>query len=893
MKKKFIFSAITLATAGLVVGLSPKAFEATKAEVEWATSENWSVTNGAGAAGREALESTDGQVKLGTVDAFGVQYSKNEKVTLNGLEFTFVYDSDTAGDRAGFYFNQSKTFDYKGIVALVAPTRWDGQTRWNVTSNHDIDGGAGKTYTDMTGATPGFGGPVAPQIVTNYNADLEDGLHFKFEHVTKAWWKLTLTEIRGSYIWGSHANYVKDEVTGLASLTTYFKNSDMDLDDKDGAYLNVIGFNSGYCYIRDFVDGTYVEVAEDPATADEITAFKEQIEAMVAGYPEEFTTSMEAAKTAAIAHIDELTYPSEMQKYVDDCKAYVLSEYNKYLGYGEELDSSSAYGSNFVDPWGQGVFGKRIDDEGGVIVQLKSEWGARGQLVKQYDPLNFKAKINLSNLSGIFTLTVSPEFGSYVDEAKRYYTFEMSLVEGGLHVVLSTPATSAHNVSIEEWGTTNIGTFIGTTAEIGVDKNVSIKLSTTEGVTTVEVNNITKEIPSEKLGNGETAYFTVGTFSGQQAQYRIRVVDAASAAYASALPSAVESFQEYLDANEDEMSALLLEEYTDETYSQYTAKLAEFEAKLKEVGLDKYDADHFFDFTKSYTGGSAVYDAQVKAAIEAAKEMVNGYNLDDYREADKETVKNYKDSALAALAPEDPSQTPKTLQAVADISDMAKLLLDSVKTDAQLTLEEQKEEAKAEFDDVDLTIYRQAEKTSAEKIIADALTAIDAAADKDGIDAAVSAAKAALAALKTRAQYEAEELAAAKEAAVASINAKYAELTGAKQYTDANAASLLKIKDDAIAGINAATDVDLIAELAEAAIANMEAVEAKEAPVDPTPVDPDPVTPDQPSTSDTPSEEPAKKSGGCGGSVVAASALISLTALIGAGLLISKKRKDQ
>ena len=67
---------------------------------------------------------------------------------------------------------------------------------------------------------------------------------------------------------------------------------------------------------------------------------------------------------------------------------------------------------------------------------------------------------------------------------------------------------------------------------------------------------------------------------------------------------------------------------------------------------------------------------------------------------------------------------------------------------------------------------------------------------------------------------------------------------------------------------------------------------------DVTPVDPEPVTPEpqpEPTPSDggeTTPETPTKKKG-CGGSIVATSAIISITSLLGVGLLVFKKKEDK
>ena len=56
---------------------------------------------------------------------------------------------------------------------------------------------------------------------------------------------------------------------------------------------------------------------------------------------------------------------------------------------------------------------------------------------------------------------------------------------------------------------------------------------------------------------------------------------------------------------------------------------------------------------------------------------------------------------------------------------------------------------------------------------------------------------------------------------------------------------------------------------------------------------PEPVDPDKPTEPDTPEPETPAKKKGCGGSLIAGSAMISITAALGATLLFLKKRKEK
>ena len=883
----FTFASSVFLMIGAAVGARQP--EAVSAGDEWTTSENWSCTNGAGGEGREALEAA-GDIKLGVFDAYGVQYSKNEKVTLNGLEFTFVYTSKTQEDRAGFYFSQSKSFDFKGIVALCAPTRWPNQTRWAFANNHDIDGAPKTTYLDTSGADDkaGLGGQIGSQIVANFSNDLEDGLHFKFEHVTKAWWKITMTEIRGSYIWGDTGNYVLNEETGLASVTTYVKDSAMDLDENDAAYLNVIGFNHGYCIFSDFTDGTYQEVAEDPAGAEEIAEYKTAVENALTGYPEDFAASMAEAKAAALAAIDEKTYPSEMSKIVDDYKALIKTEYYKYLGYDQEINNCN--GANMFGAWGQSHYAKRLNDKGGIIANLANGWGSRAEFIKRYDPLNFEAKVNITDLAvnNAFFLNFSPDSQGYINEPSRYFTVELLRFDAAIQVVVSTPATAGHNVSVEGWAETDINTFTGKSLPIPVDGNISIEFATADGQTTITANGVSGVVNSSLLTNANKSYVQLGTFNGTgNNKVMVEVQDADSKAYAAGLEAKVTAAQAYYNEHKDAIEALVLEEYTDEQYAQYETELSNLLKKAE--GIEKYDCDYygFTEIFNSLVGGRTVYAGQVAAAIAAAKAKVNGYDANLYREAEQAQLATIKQTALAALEPEDASKVPNTLGAVKAIVDAADAAVAQLKTAAQYEAEEElatyKTDEKAKLAaSIDFTLYRDEQVSEIQTILRTAYAKIDASADKAAVDAAVNEAKTSIANIKTDAELTAQELVDAKAAAKNELQAYHNNLDKSKYDADGKAA-LTKALNDGLAAIDAAADKNAVNSALASAKAAIDAVQTAT------------VVPEGNSSNSENNEgenKDSEKKGGCNGSIVATSALLSTLVLAGAGVIIAKRRKE-
>ena len=279
-------------------------------------------------------------------------------------------------------------------------------------------------------------------------------------------------------------------------------------------------------------------------------------------------------------------------------------------------------------------------------------------------------------------------------------------------------------------------------------------------------------------------------------------------------------------------------------------------------------------------------DALAQAKADAKAELASYADSNNYREAEQELL------ATALENGNDDIDGANTIARVEEALDEAKAAIDEIKTKAQYEAEEAAARlaAKAElaaYKDAD--DYREAEQTLLANAISDGNTAIDAATSIAGVEEALANAKGVIDAIKTKAQYEAEEAEAAaalqakKDRAISAINNYYDTLLETEQYTNANKAALLEAKNNAIAAINAATTIE---EVNAAATAGQTALDAVEK-IQPTPEpQPEPEQPDQGGEQ----EQPAKK--GCKSSVLAASALISTLALAGFGLLISKKRKE-
>ena len=191
--------------------------------------------------------------------------------------------------------------------------------------------------------------------------------------------------------------------------------------------------------------------------------------------------------------------------------------------------------------------------------------------------------------------------------------------------------------------------------------------------------------------------------------------------------------------------------------------------------------------------GLDAYKASEKATLATYK------NVEEYRTAEQEEIATIL--ATAGTAIDACADTTAVKAAV----EAAKAELDAVKTDAQLTAEEEaaaaaalakaKEDAKAELaaytnaDD-----YRTAEQEEIAAILATAETAIDACADTTAVAQAVEAAKAELDAVKTDAELTAaEEAAAALAAAIEAAKAEIAGYTNPEEYREAEQEELAEL----------------------------------------------------------------------------------------------------
>lgn len=202
---------------------------------------------------------------------------------------------------------------------------------------------------------------------------------------------------------------------------------------------------------------------------------------------------------------------------------------------------------------------------------------------------------------------------------------------------------------------------------------------------------------------------------------------------------------------------------------------------------------------------------ELAAAKTEAKATLDAYvNINDYR-AEQQTV-----IADAIANGKNAIDAATTKAGVTSALDSAKLSIDAIKTDSEMTAEElasAKQVAKnalaayANADD-----YREVQKTELSLAITSGNNAIDAASDITAVNTALANAKAVIDGIKTDAEFTAEELAAAKTAAKTTLES----YKNANDYREAQKVELQSAITNGKNAIDNATDKAGV----EAALAN-------------------------------------------------------------------------
>ena len=225
-----------------------------------------------------------------------------------------------------------------------------------------------------------------------------------------------------------------------------------------------------------------------------------------------------------------------------------------------------------------------------------------------------------------------------------------------------------------------------------------------------------------------------------------------------------------------------------------------------------------------------IVDTTLEDAKTAAKAELECYaKAEDYREAQQAELTAAIEAGKAAI------DAAVDVAAVDSALSAAKTVIDGIKTDAELTAEEEaaalaaaKTDAKAALDTyVNADDYRAAEKLVLAAAIAEGKTAIDNATDIHTVNATLIGVKAAIDEIKTDAQLTAEEAAAAAALATAKLGAK-TELEGyveAEDYREAQQVELATAIANGKTAIDGAADVASVEAALAAAKAAIDAID--------------------------------------------------------------------
>lgn len=203
---------------------------------------------------------------------------------------------------------------------------------------------------------------------------------------------------------------------------------------------------------------------------------------------------------------------------------------------------------------------------------------------------------------------------------------------------------------------------------------------------------------------------------------------------------------------------------------------------------------------------AADYDTEALAKVkEEAKATVSSYaKAEDYRDAEKAALETLVTKANTEI---DAATTSAVVEGVVTTF---KAAVDQLKTDAQYKAEElaaAKELAKTEINNyLSLSAFRSEEQETLTALINEYLGKVDAATEVSDITPLVSEYKTKASAIKTAAQYEAEELAAAKTTALETI----ASLVNKSDYREAEQKAIDELLATATSAINEATTIEAV-----------------------------------------------------------------------------------
>ena len=408
----------------------------TPSEDDVAEAAKW-VYGGAGDVSQLKSTAIVGGTQISGLHARTAELSRNEKLTLNGLEFDYEgqYLASTA---SAFYFSDKTSASITAPVFVSLFTHYN-QFRVGITSNTELSDAAATSspanYCEKdTSSTQGFSSATA-MICDTKDTNV---YHYAFQHVSRSWWKITITETVSGAIWGvdksaNAMNYSKDEATGLGSVCTYVPNSSFTFaDEEDGVYMHIVSMwgAPGWANITNIKNGTYAELPEETASAEQIASAKAKLDAYdVNTYREGFAETFNEIKATAVAAMEkEKVTVGELDVAFNTFVSTLTSSYKNYLGYDTEITENDP-NANWVSkgwPTHPESPAVRASEDGEVIVRVNgTNAGFYPHFMRTYDILNYVADINLLDAGdGSATMfNFSSKGQSYADDSNYHIEF--------------------------------------------------------------------------------------------------------------------------------------------------------------------------------------------------------------------------------------------------------------------------------------------------------------------------------------------------------------------------------------------------------------------------------------------------------------------------------------
>ena len=325
---------------------------------------------------------------------------------------------------------------------------------------------------------------------------------------------------------------------------------------------------------------------------------------------------------------------------------------------------------------------------------------------------------------------------------------------------------------------------------------------------------------------------------------------------------------DYIQSAKDELDALKAEK---ETLNCFASDLVLIETTVADAKVALDEAEDAAEVLAIFNEAKAIIEAiQAKDVVIAdANAELDAYKAGLFRAEEEAQRAEAVATAKEAIAVANSSEE------VANIVASAIEAIDALKTANEYAKEEIAEDVVAAKEALDAYkaedgLYRAEEAEARLAIIEEAKAALDEALSIEVVESIVAEAKAAIDALKTDAEYDAEEyLAGVKADAIAEISAMKAQID-LSLYTEESILAISTLYNNAKTAIETAETEEAVVALVEKFEADLDAV---------------PMIGEE-----TPATSESKSSGGCFGDISGLSSVFALLSVMAVAVVLKKKR---